>query len=62
MASVQQKAANIVHEGSHLQFNLPNHNHGTVRQRGQNSECYEAMVADIYGFNAEVDDCPKVVP
>ena len=62
MNTAQQKGANIVHEGSHLQYSLPDHKHDTVQQRGQNSECYEAMVADVYGFTAEVDDCPKVAP
>lgn len=62
MGSVDQRAGTIIHEGVHMRFNVERHGHANANQRGRNAECYEAFVADLYGFDAEVDDCPEAMP
>ncbi|MGD9535599.1 MAG: DUF4157 domain-containing protein [Alphaproteobacteria bacterium] len=58
--SADQRAAVLLHEAVHIVFNAAGHGHANASQRLRNPNCYEAFVADVYGFPAILDDCPPV--
>jgi hypothetical protein len=61
MASVDQRGGNIIHESVHMNLRFSNHGKATPAQRGRNSECYTAFVADVYGFPSnDQTDCTAV--
>jgi len=63
MQSVDQRGGNMIHESVHMRFQFANHGLATAAQRGQNSECYAAFIADIYGFQSDdTTDCTPLIP
>ena len=58
--SADQRAAVLLHEAVHLVFNAEGHAHANGPQRLRNPTCFEAFIADVYGFPAILDDCPPV--
>lgn len=50
----------IIHELAHQRYQLENHNFGSLRQRGNNPECYASYVADLFGFASYSGQCPPI--
>lgn len=63
MQSVDQRGGNMIHESVHMRLDFRDHGLANANQRGRNSECHAAMVADVHGFQSDdTTDCTPLIP
>ena len=63
MQTVDQRGGNMIHESVHMHLGFRAHGLASLDQRGRNSECHAAIVADIYGFQSDdTNDCTPLIP
>lgn len=63
MQTVDQRGGNMIHESVHMRLGFRAHGLANLDQRGRNSECHAAIVADIYGFQSDdTSDCTPLIP